>query len=160
MPLSIRRAIASDAARLSELARCAKAHWGYPAEWLAAWHSQLTIEPAYIGKHCVLVAERDEQPVGMCAIEDRGQWGVLEHLWVDPDNIGQGVGRSLVERAMAVARASHLGRVMAEADPNAAGFYRKLGARQAGVVPAPMPGAPDRVLPVFEFELVGAEPAP
>jgi N-acetylglutamate synthase-like GNAT family acetyltransferase len=160
MPIAIRRATLEDAPRLTDLARRAKAHWGYPAAWLAAWQPALTIAPAYLGTHCVLVAEGDGQPVGMCAIEDRGQWWALEHLWVDPGSIGQGVGRSLVERAMAVARASHLGRVMAEADPNAAGFYRKLGARQAGVVPAPMPGAPDRVLPVFEFELVGAEPAP
>lgn len=156
MPLSIRCAIPSDAPELSDLAQRAKAHWGYPAEWLAAWRPQLTIEPEYITEHCVLVAERAGRLAGMCAIEDRERYWSLEHVWVDPGNMGQGVGRTLVERALTIARVTRPGRVVAEADPNAAGFYRSLGARQVGVVPASMPGAADRVLPVFEFELVAA----
>jgi hypothetical protein len=51
MPFSIRRAIPDDAQQLSELARRAKAHWNYPAEWLAAWQSELTIEPRYLVEH-------------------------------------------------------------------------------------------------------------
>jgi hypothetical protein len=39
------------------------------------------------------------------------------------------------------------------ADPYASGFYEKLGARLAGNVPAPMPGARDRTLPKYEFDL-------
>jgi ribosomal protein S18 acetylase RimI-like enzyme len=152
MSLSIRRAIPADAPRLSDLARRAKAHWGYPVEWLAAWQRQLTIEPQYITEHCVLVAETTGELAGMCALEDRGQWWSLEHVWVDPDNMEQGVGRTLVEAALSVARGSRPGRVLCEADPHAAGFYRKLGARQVGVVPASMPGAADRVLPLFEFQ--------
>lgn len=38
-------------------------------------------------------------------------------------------------------------------DPFAEPFYLKLGARRIGAVPAPMPGAPGRVLPVLEFNL-------
>jgi GNAT superfamily N-acetyltransferase len=154
LSISIRRALANDAPRLSDLARGAKAHWGYPAEWLAAWQLQLTIEPQYITEHRVLVAETSGALAGMCALEDRGQWWSLEHVWVDPDHMGQGIGRTLVEAALTIARESRPGRVLTEADPNAAGFYRKLGARQVGVVPASMPGAADRVLPVFEFQPV------
>lgn len=153
MPLSIRRADPDDAPCLSQLAQRAKAHWGYPAEWLATWLPQLTIGPLYLADHRVLVAENPGGVVGMCALEDRGEWWSLEHVWVEPRSIGQGVGRALVEQALALAREVRPGRVAAEADPNAAGFYRRLGARQVGVVPASMPGAPDRVLPVFEFDV-------
>jgi GNAT superfamily N-acetyltransferase len=152
MPLSIRRAVPGDAARLSRLAQRAKSHWGYPADWLATWRPQLTIGPQYLTDHRVLVAEDAGEAVGMCALEDCGEWWSLEHLWVEPGSIGQGVGRALVEQALALAREAHPGRIIAEADPNAAGFYRYLGAVQVGVLPAPMPGAPDRVLPVFEFD--------
>ena len=152
----IRPGTSGDAARLTSLARRAKAHWGYPDAWLAAWAPQLTIEPEYVTRHTVLVAEIDGCLAGMCALEDRGQSWSLEHLWVEPAFIARGVGRALVERALAQAQAVHPGPVAAEADPNAAGFYLRLGAHQVGAAPAPMPGAPDRVLPVFAFDVPAA----
>jgi GNAT superfamily N-acetyltransferase len=151
MQFSIRRAVSNDAPRLSQLAQRAKAHWNYPAEWLISWQPQLTIEHGYLIEHRVLVAERADRLVGMCALEDRGTWWSLEHVWVDPRSMGQGIGRALVQEALDLARVVRPGRVVAEADPNAAGFYRRMGASEIGFVPAPMPGAPDRVLPVFEF---------
>jgi GNAT superfamily N-acetyltransferase len=151
MQFSIRRAVPDDALELSQLAQRAKAHWNYPAEWLAAWRPQLTIEPQYLIEHRVLVAESDGGLVGMCALEDRGTWWSLEHVWVDPGSMGLGVGRTLLQQALDLARAVRPDRVVAEADPNAAGFYRRMGASEIGVVPASMPGAPDRVLPVFAF---------
>ena len=36
---TLRGARATDARRLSEIARAAKAHWGYPAAWLAGWRA-------------------------------------------------------------------------------------------------------------------------
>jgi hypothetical protein len=42
--------------------------------------------------------------------------------------------------------------VVIESDPFAAGFYVRTGARQTGTVAAPMDGAPDRRLPVFEID--------
>jgi GNAT superfamily N-acetyltransferase len=151
MQFSIRRAVPDDAPHLTDLAQRAKAHWKYPAEWLTSWQPQLTIEPRYLSEHRVLVAENDGRLIGMCALEDRGSWWSLEHVWVDPSSMGQGVGRTLVEQALDLARAVRPGRVVAEADPHAAGFYRRMGASEIGDVPASMPGAPDRVLPVFAF---------
>ena len=45
---------------------------------------------------------------------------------------------------------------MIEADPYAAGFYARMGARQKGTVPAPVEGDPGRTLPVFEVEVKAA----
>jgi GNAT superfamily N-acetyltransferase len=153
MQFSIRRAVPDDAPQLSRLAQRAKAHWNYPAEWLSAWQPQLTIGPRYLSEHRVLVAESAGRLVGMCALEDRTSWWSLEHVWVDPESMGQGVGRTLVEQSLYLARSVRPGRVVAEADPHAAGFYRRLGASEIGVVRASMPGAPDRVLPVFAFNV-------
>ena len=152
-PFSIRRAVPGDAPKLTQLAQRAKAHWNYPPEWLTAWRPQLTIEPGYLAEHRVLLAENVGQLVGMCALEDRGTRWSLEHVWVDPGSMGQGVGRTLVRQALDLARTVRPGQVVAEADPNAAGFYRRMGAREIGAVPAAMPGAPARVLPVFAFEV-------
>lgn len=151
MRFSVRRAVPDDAPQLSQLAQRAKAHWNYPPEWLAAWQPQLTIESRYLLAHRVLVAESAGRLLGMCALEDRGTCWSLEHVWVDPASMGQGVGRTLVQQALDIARAVRPGRVVAEADPHAAGFYRRMGASEVGALPASMPGAPDRSLPVFAF---------
>jgi GNAT superfamily N-acetyltransferase len=152
-PMVIRRAVPEDADALSELAHRAKAHWGYPANWMRHWDAQLTIIPGYLELHDVWVAEQDGTIIGMCALEDRGDRWHLEHVWVEPAAHGRGVGRALVMQALQEARLRHDGVVELLADPFASGFYERLGARRAGDVPAPMPGARDRTLPRYEFVL-------
>jgi ribosomal protein S18 acetylase RimI-like enzyme len=151
----IRRATGDDADALTDLAHRAKAHWGYPASWMREWDPQLTIIPGYLEAHDVWVAERDGAIVGMCALEDRGPRWNLEHVWVEPAAHGVGIGRALVTEALAEARRRQAEVVELLADPYASGFYERLGARRAGDVPAPMPGARHRTLPKFEFDLGG-----
>jgi ribosomal protein S18 acetylase RimI-like enzyme len=155
MQLRLRRAAPIEAPQLTALARAAKASWGYPAEWLDEWQGVLTLGEDYIATHEVLVAETapaDGSLLGVCALEEHESDWTLEHVWVAPSVHRAGVGRALVQRALAIAGGRRPGSVVrVESDPQAAGFYRRLGAREAGAVPAPMPGAPARVLPVFEF---------
>ena len=149
----IRRATADDTGALTDLAHRAKAHWGYPASWMRQWDPQLTIIPGYLETHDVWVAERGETIVGMCALEDVGRRWSLEHVWVEPAAHGAGIGRALVMKALDEARRRYPGIVELLADPYARGVYERLGARHAGDVAAPMPGAKDRTLPRFEFDL-------
>ena len=119
------------------------------------WDAQLTIIPGYLELHDVWVAEHDSVILGMCALEDRGDRWNLEHVWVEPSEHGHGVGRALVMHALEEAGRRRSGIVELLADPYASGFYERLGARRAGTVPAPMPGARDRTLPRYEFVLSG-----
>jgi len=153
--LRIRRARPADAERLSEIARAAKAHWGYPEAWLAAWAPVLKITPDYAGRQLVYVGVRDGELIGFYALEPRADRWSLEHFWVDPRWHGRGVGRHLFGHALDRIRAIGPGIMVIEADPYAAGFYARMGARQPRTVPAPAEGAPGRTLPVFELE-VGA----
>lgn len=156
MDFAIRPATRADSPRLTTLAHSAKAHWGYPAAWLEAWRSALTITPEYIEAHSILVAESITSPqsvLAMCAVEDHGDHWELAHLWVDPDAHGLGLGRALVTQVLVHAASRRPGSVVrVESDPHAAGFYRRLGAREAGTVPAPVDGDPARVLPLFELD--------
>jgi GNAT superfamily N-acetyltransferase len=151
--VSLRKATGDDADALSDLAHRAKAHWGYPASWMREWDAQLTIIPGYLDLHDVWIAERDGVIVGMCALEDRGARWMLEHVWVEPALHRRGIGRLLVLQALEIARSHHARVVELLADPYAAVFYERLGARLIGHVHAPMPGARDRTLPRYEFEL-------
>jgi len=152
-PLEIRRAAPEDAARLTAIARAAKAHWGYPAAWLTTWEPVLTITPDYLGRAIVFVGTRGGAPIGFYALEPRGDRWSLEHMWVEPGEHGRGAGRSLFAHALDTIRGMRPGVLIIEADPFAAGFYVSMGARQTGTVAAPVEGAPNRLLPVFEIDV-------
>jgi GNAT superfamily N-acetyltransferase len=151
----MRRALPGEAERLTEIARAAKAHWGYPETWLAAWRPVLSITPEYAERQLVYVAAQERELLGFYALEPRGDRWSLEHFWVDPPWHGRGVGRRMFDDALDRVRAIHPGVVVIEADPYAAGFYARMGARRTGTVSAPADGAPDRTLPVFEVEVGG-----
>jgi ribosomal protein S18 acetylase RimI-like enzyme len=148
----VRPAREADGAALTSLARRSKAAWGYPESWLTEWESALTLAPAYLREHEVFVAELNDEAVGVVALEVGPGGAEIGHLWVAPEHQGRGVGRTLMERA--VARAGELGQasIRIESDPNARGFYERLGAIPEGKVEAPVAGQ-SRWLPVLRLFL-------
>ena len=151
LDIQIRPAVPRDVNRLSEIAYSAKAHWGYPAEWLAQWASALTITADLTRRQPTFVAAAGETLIGFHALEDLGDRWSLAHLWVVPERHGAGVGRRLLAHAIETVRTLRPGVIEIESDPHAAPFYERCGARRVGVVPAPMPGAPSRALPLLEL---------
>ena len=57
----------------------------------------------------------------------KGFW--LEHLFVAPDRLGTGIGRKRVAALLEECRRMEVERLHRFAEPKAAGFYEKLGAR-------------------------------
>jgi ribosomal protein S18 acetylase RimI-like enzyme len=154
MPFDVRRATPYDAVAASALARAAKAHWGYPASWLELWADDLTISPELLSTEPAFVAtDPDGSVVGICILVRTREVASIEHVWIHPDRQGHGIGRELVTRALERARESRARIVQVQSDPFAEAFYLNLGARRVGAVPAAMPGAPDRTLPLLEFSL-------
>ena len=151
----IARAVPSQAASLSEIARKAKAGWGYPAHWMETWREALTIRADEIGVDEYFVAVLDEDdPVGFCSVSGapEANWR-LEHLWVLPEWQGVGVGSRLFETAAAHARKWGGKSLDIRADPNAAGFYLRLGAVRIGETFVTMDGVA-RSLPELRYALV------
>lgn len=151
--VEIRHAGPQEAAVISRLVWRAKSSWGYSKEWLESWRQALTVTSEYLRAHESLVAVKSGKIVGVCILESHDGKGSLGHLWIDPLHQRQGIGRALVERALHAAASARLGRVEVESDPFAEEFYIRLGARRLGTRPAPMPGAPERTLPLLEFVL-------
>lgn len=150
--LNIRPARAEDAPALSDVARRAKASWGYPEAWLREWEPQLTFSPDYVQRHPVFVAETEAGIVGVAALEESPPESEITHLWVLPDSQGEGVGRALVSAVAARARECGSASLRIESDPNAVPFYERLGAIAVGEIPAPVCGE-DRSLPVLRLVL-------
>jgi len=143
----IRRAAAADAGTLSAIAQAAKRYWGYPEPWLDAWRPALTIAPDQVAALDIFVIETAGDITGFYAAVPGSLRWTLDHLWVDPEHIGQGLGRRLVAHALARARAAGALGLDIEADPHAEPFYRRLGGQRVGEIAAPVPGAEDRRLP-------------
>jgi N-acetylglutamate synthase-like GNAT family acetyltransferase len=152
----IRSATADDASVLTKIAHDAKRHWGYPEHWIKHWESDLTISPDFIRDNHVYVAEEDGEIHGFYALSVAGTKAELEHMWVTPDRIGTGVGKDLFLDAMERAAALNVGSVEIVADPNAAGFYKHMGATQIGEIDASLDGQ-SRTLPRMKRGLKDAD---
>jgi GNAT superfamily N-acetyltransferase len=116
------------------------------------WRPRLEVSPGFVRDNEVYVAVSGEEAVGFYALVGGGRGLDLDHLWVLPAWIGTGLGRTLFEHA--VRRAQELGAmtVTIESDPNAEGFYRRMGARRTGENVYELEGG-ERVLPVMVVEL-------
>lgn len=121
-----------DAGALTRIALTAKKHWGYPERWIQHWTESLTITPEFVRDNEVHAAVEDGSTVGFYALVGEGRILELEHLWVSPEYIGKGVGRALFGHALGRAAALGAKTVEIEADPNAEGFYSRMGAGRVG----------------------------
>jgi GNAT superfamily N-acetyltransferase len=153
MRVTIRPADPSEALVLTALAQAGKRHWGYPEGWLEVWRDQLTITPGYVAENVVRCGSDDcGRVVGVYALErDAGAFR-LAHLWLAPSLIGRGVGRQLFEHAARTAEALGAGELLIEADPNAEGFYRHMGAERVGESVSRLTGT-ERDLPQLHYRL-------
>ncbi len=150
--ITIRPANPSDAEALSKIAFAAKVHWGYPASWLDLWKPQLTFTPDYFEYNESWVAENDGVPIAFYTLQDRDGIAWIENLWVMPEYIGRGVGKELFLHAIEMARQRGYKSLQLEADPNAMGFYEKMGMRKIGERHSEEDGQP-RILPLMEMTL-------
>ena len=147
----IRPASTDEASVLTRIAHDAKRHWGYPEHWIKHWESDLTISSDFIRDHHVYVAEEDGEIQGFYALSVTDSKAELEHMWVTPARIGTGLGKDLFLDAMERAASFNVSSVEIVADPNAAGFYKHMGATQIGETDASIDGQ-NRTLPRLKIE--------
>ncbi|MEU6912978.1 GNAT family N-acetyltransferase [Streptomyces olindensis] len=136
MDVLIRPARATEAGVLTDLALRSKAHWGYDAGFLEACRDELTLAADEVARRRTTVADRDGRILGFATLEGEPPTGVLGMMFVEPQAIGQGIGRLLFERTIAAGRDLGFTRLTIDADPNAEPFYRAMGAVRVGEVPS------------------------
>ena len=157
MDVHIRRARPDEAEVLTEIAHAAKRHWGYPENWIEHWKADLTITPDFIRNNEMYVAIAGEEIVGCCAIAfsdspTGNSPAELEHMWIRPEHMGTGVGRALFIHVRERAADLKVAVLEISADPNAEGFYLRMGARRVGEIQSEIEGQP-RVLPRLSVDL-------
>ena len=150
--LTLERAHADRAEALTNIAIAAKRHWGYPEAWIQIWIPQLTISPEYILNNETWLASINDEPAGFYSLkQEEGSWW-LDQLWVRPEAMGQGLGAFLFHHARRRAKLRGASVFRIESDPNAQGFYEKMGARKVDEHRGEVDGQ-TRVLPVREITL-------
>jgi ribosomal protein S18 acetylase RimI-like enzyme len=152
VPLLLRHARPEDCDALTEIANAAKRVWGYPERWLEHWSPQLTVTPELLARTRTIVAEVRDSIVGFASAELRGRRAYLEHMWVVPRAMRNGVGRALYDAIVEQAREAGAAYLLVESDPNAEAFYTRLGAVRIGSTHSTVDGE-RRTLPLLRLEL-------
>ena len=147
----IRAPDVSELPALSELCMRSKAVWGYDPDFMAACLTELTFVPGDLVSSRIAVAARGESVLGVAQVRMVGRDADLQKLFVEPSALRGGVGKALFDWAIDAAREMGASRMIIEADPDAAPFYRSLGARDAGF--APSGSIAGRMLPKLTLDL-------
>ncbi|MEU9554303.1 GNAT family N-acetyltransferase [Streptomyces fumanus] len=150
LPITIRRAVARDAKRLTRLVRGSSAYAGRYAAAVAGYR----VGPDYLEAHRAFVAvgtgEHDGRVLGFYSLVLAPP--ELDLLFVADDAQRRGIGRRLVAHMRSEARAAGVDRVKVVSHVSAEDFYHRAGAVRTGTVLADPPAVPwDR--PVFEFRI-------
>ncbi|MFF7228901.1 GNAT family N-acetyltransferase [Streptomyces sioyaensis] len=144
----VRRAEGRDARRLTRLVRSSRAYEGRYAAMVEGYR----VGPDYIEAHRVFVAVAMDADVeagvggeARCGERVLGFYALvvesaeLDLMFVADQAQGYGIGRRLVEHMQGEARRLGIERVRVVSHPPAEGFYRSVGARPVGMVPANPP---------------------
>ena len=149
--LTLRTPGPDEAAALTELCLRSKAVWGYDAQFMEACRDELTITPDMLNSSYLQVAESDGCLIGVAQVTLETDFAELSKLFVEPARLRWGAGRQLLDWAARTARQAGATELVIGADPQAAGFYRRMGAIVAGTVPSG--SIRGRMLPLLKLRL-------
>jgi GNAT superfamily N-acetyltransferase len=136
MHLLIRAPDVEELPALSELCMRSKAVWGYDAVFMEACRGELSFDPRDLDSSKIAVASRGNAVLGVAQVRMAGDEAELLKLFVEPAALRAGVGQALFVWATDTVKRLGALRMNIEADPDAAPFYRRLGAHDAGLVPS------------------------
>ena len=155
MVLTIRPPTIDELSSLSDLCFRSKAVWGYDEEFMNACRGELSFKPRDLEWTPIAVAECDGKPIGVAQIKIVDDEADLLKLFVEPGALRSGTGKALLAWATDVAKQLGATRLTIEADPDAAAFYRRMGAYDVGQ--APSGSVPGRMLPRLAMNLCLAD---
>ena len=125
--MTIRAARPDEGERLREIAIASKSHWGYEESQVREWAAQGDFSEQGLAAKEFLVADDDGHAIGFATLIAKDDLCILDDLWLEPRWIGRSIGTELFRASLARAKQLGAKRVEWEAEPNAVGFYEKMG---------------------------------
>lgn len=132
--LGFRFAGASERQALEDLQRRAALAYDIYRPALLANPGAIHLPPSQLEEQRVRVAEERGTVLGFSVVLSRGEVCELDGLFVEPQHWRRGIGRALMEDAFALGRAGGAWMIEVTANPQAEGFYDRLGFTRSGLV--------------------------
>lgn len=131
--MEIFSAESQDLADINRIIIAAKRHWNYPEAWIQQWLPDLKVDDSTLQERAFWLLKNNGETLALasCATLGNGAYE-LEDCWVDPEHMGVGAGKKLLEFVFAHLTGLSARELLIAADPNATGFYEKMGAQACG----------------------------
>ena len=138
--ITMRKPRIDELPHASDLCLRSKAYWGYDDDFISACIDELTLSEADLVCDAVILAFQKQKLAGLAQVSSGDEGCYLEKLFVDPMNMGEGVGRHLFEWSVTVASQLGAKQMIIEADPGALPFYKtmlceEVGSAESGSIP-------------------------
>ena len=147
--MTIEKAINTDHEILTGITKRSKAHWGYSEEQIEIWSEFLTISSGYIDANAVYKLIVENHIVAYYSFLHEDEKTIkLDNLFVLPEYIGKGLGRSLMEHFLLNIKKTNANKITLNSEPNSELFYSKLGFAKVGEIETSIK---DRFLPIMEL---------
>jgi len=147
----IRRAEPSEAEQLTELALRSKRAWDYDEDFMQRVMPDMIVHPQYLIAEQGFIAEEAGKILGYAIVRVGLAKAFLRDLFVEPDRFRQGIGNELFQRVVRFALERGATSISLTGDPNAIGFYERMGMHQVGAEPSI--AGNDRTLPIMEMDI-------
>ena len=152
----VREVNPSEAGQLTQLAHLAKAYWGYSPEFMDAFDDELTIQAEDLenARFLFRVGTCDGRVCSFYTLDTEAEQEdsiEMTALFVEPTEIGKGLGKLLFEHAVEEARGLGLKTMVIHSDPYAEKFYLKMGATKVGDIPSR--SLEGREIPLLQYTL-------
>jgi GNAT superfamily N-acetyltransferase len=157
---TIRKASVSDSPTLTCIAFEAKKTWNYPDHYFEIWKNELTISEEYIQSNMVYLIEFEGVTAGFYSLAvnpadqffgevfvEQGWW--LDHMFIIPQFQKLGIGSLFMKHLTSFCSEKRITLLRIFVDPNAAGFYEKMGAKKIRSSKSSIPG---REIPVYQLD--------
>ena len=140
-----------DAQFLTETAFQSKKIWGYSDEQIYLWKDDLEISEDYILQNKVMKVFDNNIFIGFFALKfERSQPPEIDHLWLQPQFLRKSYGTIIFKYITEYLSEQGFSKITLVAEPNAKGFYEKLGGKIIGKFESKISG---RFLEIFEFQI-------
>lgn len=141
-----------DLDNINHIMCASKAYWGYDESFIDEFMDRFCVTEKCIREYNIYCVYIDAEMRAFYGFKknDENQ-DELDLFFLEPVFIGKGVGRRLWQLCIATAKELKIQRFIIQADPNAEGFYLKMGCVNIGKKPSPM--GLGREVPILEYEL-------
>lgn len=152
MNLTITQPSVENLNEINQLIVASKQSWGYSDELIRSWLPilQATEQSLLEREYWIARNELDEAVFLYSFSKHSEQLFELEDCWIAPEFKGKGLGRKLFCHLRSKLAEQNAQMLTITAEPNAEGFYLRMGAQRVGEKQSNVPG---RVLPILELTL-------